>query len=302
MATEKDKPRKVDITKFFEKQQRMGNFMAMKGAPKKGKTYLTCWLMRKMIKRGFIIITNARLLGLVRDPITGLRVLRKKGKIVAYYITCDKDFFLAYINTPGQNSITIFDDAQQSVMSSTDTTSAKGKDMNGLLKLWGKFQSNVLYIVHDRYVPNFLIEWDTKWIYKLSYYGYYSSNEKNLKYKEVKGNRKCLWVRQRSTQKPLAYDMYAVPDFSIELDLKKMYKFLVNWDGDMRSGVRAFLEIAEKDELNQALIDAKWEDIIREIMRRKSKKDKRWRDPRYISKQKGYKIFPRVLYDTQLDD
>ena len=304
METKKGKAaRKVDITKYYERQNRMGNFIALKGAPKTGKTYVACWHMKKMIDRGFMVITNAKLLNLERDPISGLRVLKRNGRIIIYYITSDRDFFIAYLNTPGKHTITVFDDAQQSVMSSTDTSSAKGKDMNSLLKLWGKFQSNVYYIVHDKYCPNFLLEWECKWLYKLNYWGYYISNEKNLSFKAVRGNRKCLWVKQKSHEKPLAYNMFAVPDFDIELNLKKMYKFLADWDGDMRAGVKAFLELSDREELSEALINASWEDILREIIRRKSKRNKRWKDPHFIAKKKGYNIFPRaVLYNIQIDE
>lgn len=301
MANQK---RKVDVTKYFERYNRMGNMMALKGAPKKGKSHLACYLMRAMIQRGFIIITNAKLLNLKKDPETGLKVLRDRfGKIIVYYITSDRDFFKAYINTPGVHTITVFDDAQQSVMSSSDTSTAKGKDMNSLLKLWGKFQSNVFYILHDRYCPNFLLEWETKWLYKLSYYGFYVSNERNLDFKAVKNNRKCIYVKQKPYHKPLDYDIFAVPDFDIEINLKRMYSFLADWDGDLRTGVQAFLELTDTEETNEALMKASWEDILREIMRRKSKRNEKWKDPHVIAKKKGYEIFPRtVLYNIQLDE
>lgn len=286
------------ITKFMSQNNRHGNFAVIKGKIRTGKTWLACILLRHLIASGFVIFTNIKLEGLVIDAKTGLYCLMQGGKPVVYYITSDRDWFTAYINTT-LDSITVFDDAQASKMSSLDSTGKAGKSINNLMLLIGKFQSNCLFIMHEKYCPHFVLEFSRLWIYKLTAYGFYVSKSRNLGWGEITGNPKCRWTRQRG--KPLAYDTYGIPQFNLEMDLEAMYVFLSKWHGDLREGVRAYMEGEKEREEDRLLKSLTWSQIIRAVLIKRAKRG--ITEGRQLASMKGSKIFEKnALYDTDIND
>lgn len=294
------KKRLFSIAKFYNQNNRHGNFAVIKGKIRTGKTYLACILLRHLIRAGFIIFTNIKLKNMEMDSLTGLWVLRdaKTREITVYYITSDRDWFTAYINTEGLDSITVFDDAQASKMSSLDATSQSGKTINSLMLLIGKFQSNCLFIMHEKYCPHFVLEFSRLWLYKLTQYGFYFSKQRNLGWGEIAKNKDCHWTKQRGD--PLEYDTYGIPQFNLEMDLEAMYIFLSKWHGSLRDGVRAFMEREHEREEDRMLKRLTWRQIIRAVLFKREKQG--ITEGRQLVGMKGREIFERnTLYDTDIN-
>jgi hypothetical protein len=271
-----------EIMDHFNQNNRHGNFLVIKGKIRSGKTHLAAILARYAIYSGFSIITNIRF----ED-----RVLRANPKI--YYITSDRDFFKAYISIKG-DSITIFDDAQATTASSLDTLKEKGQLIQSLMLFVGKFQSNVIYIAHLKYLPEWLKSAEPLWIYKMHQKDFHMSYD-YLEWDEVRKSRKVVRIPITDDMKPLEFKTFGVPFFEITMDINRMWFELSKYEGDdLREAVQQYLVTDIKDKDKKKLLDLTEAEIVQAIMLHFG-----FKEVKEFSKLKFHEVF-KNLYKIRL--
>lgn len=273
-----------EVMNHFDQNNRHGNFLIIKGKIRSGKTHLAAILARFAMEKGFTIITNIRF----RDSVI------KKYPDRIHYITSDREFFEAYVQIDG-DSITIFDDAQATLSSSLDTQTAKGKLIQSLMLFIGKFQSNVIYIAHLKYLPLWIKSAQPLYIFKMHQKDMHISYD-YLPFYEVRRSRNAIRIPLPSDLKPLPFKTFGFPNFEITLNLPRMWRELSHFEGDdMRIAVKKYLENEHKRDERDRLRSFSEEDIIKAIMLKYG-----YDDPKKFSKLKFHEVF-KNLYKIRID-
>lgn len=162
-----------------------------------------------------------------------------------HYITSDLEYFEAYLTIPLDMPIVlIFDDSQASEgFKSTEVNSKAGDNLAKFLIFLGKFESNYIFIVHQKYIPSSIVDgFEPLFLYKLNRHSMYLSTKFLMEPGEIK-RATFIPVPTLDKLQPLPILSKAIAMFNWLLDLSEIYSYLARYDigENLRRGVTEYL-------------------------------------------------------------
>lgn len=276
---------KFNILNHYKRFDCHGNGCIIKGRVRVGKTTLVSIFTKQFLENGFAVISNVRFDDSVFSSYPNH----------LFYITSDYEFFESYIkiadNTP---IILVWDDAQASDgMKSTQTISKSGEMLSKLLIFLGKFECNYLYIAHQKYIPNVILEgFEPLIIYKMQRNSFYVGNQIYETDFEIRQN--CVYIPLPDINKiALPIKTKTPAYFEFKVDLPELYRYLSKYtvNDDLRGATREFLKTNKNDSIDNHLKKLTWVEIVKAIYYK--------RNGKLTGKEKIYQIInSRVLYQT----
>lgn len=229
----------VNIVNHFKRFNSHGNGLIIKGRVRVGKTYLASLLIKNLLFSGFAVISNIRFTNDVYQ----------EYKDRLFYIKNDRQFFESYLKIPIDTPIVLaWDDIQASEgFKSTHVTRKSGDLLSQFLIFIGKLDTNYIYIAHQKYIPDCILDgFEPLIIYKFEKNSYWVTTELLEKDKEVFkiSPKKKIHVIQPKNFKPLPTLSKAIATFNFTLDLPDLYESLSTFDigEDLRKGVKKYLD------------------------------------------------------------
>lgn len=226
----------LDIVKHFQQFNSHGNGLIVKGRVRVGKTYLLGIIAKILLQNGFAIISNVKFKDYEYDKYSNL-----------HYITNDIEFFECYLNIPENTPIVLFWDDIQAQKGFKSTDYEQFSKLSSFLIFIGKFETNYIYVAHQKYIPNCILEgFNPLFLYKTKKEWFYVCNELHIN-DEFCSN--CAISYQPTSDKfePLDIQSKAFSRFSFDLDLEGLYNYLSqkHIGENLRKGVRDFLNKSE---------------------------------------------------------
>lgn len=257
----------VNLVKHFKQNSSHGNGLIIKGGVRRGKTTIASYLARVLLKEGFAVISNLRFADNVYSQYPDL-----------HYITSDLEYFEAYLKIPLNKPIVlIFDDSQASEgFKSTQVTSQAGDNLSKFLIFMGKFETNYIFIVHQKYIPSSIIDgFEPLFLYKLSRETMFLSTKFILDRQEIIRNSTFIPVPSLDLLQPLPILSKAIAQFNWIVDLQELYTYLAQYDigEDLRRGVTEYLKTLKpgQDKRLKALSELSYHDIYLALCLKKKK-------------------------------
>lgn len=248
----------INLVRHFRQNNCHGNGLIIKGGVRRGKTTIASYLTRLLLKEGFAVISNLRF----RDDIYGQYPN-------LHYITSDLEYFEAYLKVPeGMPIILVFDDSQASEgFKSTQVMTEAGDSLSKFLIFIGKFESNYIFIVHQKYIPSSIVDgFEPLFLYKLSRDSMYVSTQFILDSRDILRNSIFVPVPSLDLLKPLPILSKAIAQFNWLLDLKDLYSYLAQYriGEGLRQGVKEYLSSQNpaEDKRLQSLSKMSYHDIL----------------------------------------
>jgi len=138
--------KQLDLMKHFNQNDGHGNGLIIKGKVRIGKTFLLGIIAKLLILNGFYVVSNVRF--------ADIEFVKYKGRL--FYMKNAKQFFEAYLKIPvGSKIVVIFDDSQaKKGFKSTGVMTKEGEKLASFLIFIGKFESNYIYVAHQKYIPS----------------------------------------------------------------------------------------------------------------------------------------------------
>lgn len=227
----------LDLIKHFRRFDGHGNGLIVKGRVRSGKTYLVAIITKLLLNDGFAVITNVRFNDKVLADYPNL-----------FYINDDTGYFESYTKIKENTPIVLVWDDIQSVtgFKSTHVGHKEGDLLAKFLIFIGKFETNYIYVAHQKYIPNVITEgFDPLIIYKLTRESFHLGDS-TLYLDPVDIRRNCIRIPVPSPKafKSLPIQSKAMASFTFNLDLDGLYAYLSRYDigEDLRRGVKEFLE------------------------------------------------------------
>jgi hypothetical protein len=247
----------VNLVKHFKQNNSHGNGLIIKGGVRRGKTTIASYLTRVLLKENFAVISNLRFHDSVYADFPNL-----------HYITSDLEYFEAYLKVPeGMPIILVFDDSQASEgFKSTQVMTEAGDSLSKFLIFLGKFESNYIFIVHQKYIPSSIIDgFEPLFLYKLSRETMYLNTKFMLDTSEIVRSSIFVPVPGLDLLKPLPILSRAIAQFNWILDLKELYTYLAQYriGEGLRQGVREYLaqQSPDTDKRLKRLKEISYKDI-----------------------------------------
>ncbi len=247
----------INLVKHFRQNNSHGNGLIIKGGVRRGKTTIASYLTKLLLKAGFAVISNLRFDDKVYSDYPNL-----------HYITSDLEYFEAYLKVPeGMPIVLVFDDSQASEgFKSTQVMTEAGDNLSKFLIFLGKFESNYIFIVHQKYIPSSIIDgFEPLFLYKLSRDSMYLSSKFLLEHSEIVRNSVFIPVPGLDLLEPLPILSKAIAQFNWVLDLKDLYAYLAQYriGEGLRLGVREYLAMQspEQDKRLKSLKALSYHDI-----------------------------------------
>lgn len=259
--------RQIDIIKHFKQYDGHGNGLIIKGRVRSGKTYLVSILIKLLLKNGFAVICNVRF----KDGVY------KKYAGRLFYIQSDIDFFKAYLKVrPDTPIILVWDDAQSSKgFKSTHVVRKEGDLLSSFLIFIGKFEANYIFIAHQKYIPDCLMDgFEPLIIYKMARHDYWlGEGDLLLEPSDIKRNCIRIPVPKPEIYQPLPIMSKAFARFSFGLDLDALYDHLGQFHigEDLRKGVTEYLNEWENKNQYAHLEEMSYKDIYLALCLKKGK-------------------------------
>jgi hypothetical protein len=250
--------KRFNILNHYRKFGGHGNGIIIKGRVRSGKTTLVSIFVKQLLDNGFAIISNVRF--------DDTEIKKYAGKL--YYITSDLDYFRAYIQIIDDTPVVlVWDDAQASEgMKSTQVMTKQGNNLAKFLIFIGKLQTNYLYIAHQKYIPNVILDgFEPMIIYKLNRNSFYVGNSLlELDNEIIRRNSYYVPLPDLKTIPMLKILSRATAMFEWMVDLDSLFRFLSQYHigENLKKGIIEFLEINpcdNTDEIN--LKKLTWEQI-----------------------------------------
>lgn len=226
----------LDIIKHFQQFNSHGNGLIVKGRVRVGKTYLLATITKLLIQNNFAIITNVRFENSEFDKYKNL-----------FYITNDKEFFECYLNIPENTPIVLIWDDIQAQKGFKSTDYAQFTTLSSFLIFIGKFDCNYVYVAHQKYIPNCILEgFNPLFIYKTQKEWFYVCDELHIN-DEYCSNCAISYQPNSANFTPLKIQSKAFSRFEFTLDLDGLFNHLSNYEigENLRKGVREFLNKSE---------------------------------------------------------
>ena len=279
--------KRFNILNHYTKFDSHGNGVIINGRVRSGKTTLVSIFVKQLLDNGFAVISNVRFADSV--------FAEYQNKL--FYITSDLDFFNAYITIPDNiPMLLVWDDAQASEgMKSTQILSKSGNDLSKFLIFIGKFETNYMYIAHQKYIPDTLTRgFEPIIIYKLNRAGFYIGNSEFYT-SEYEIRRNCYYAHIPPLDKIgyLPILSKAPATFEFKLDLSALFKYLSEYSigENLKRGVAEFLKFRVESDGHTHLRSLTYQDIITALWLK--------RDKKLTGKEKLYQIVnPQILYST----
>ena len=255
----------IDLVEHFRRFDGHGNGLIVKGRVRSGKTYLVAIITKMLLNDGFAIITNVRFDDKVLADYPDL-----------YYINDDIGYFEAYVKIPDNKPIVLVWDDIQSVQGfkSTHVSHREGDLLAKFLIFIGKFETNYIYVAHQKYIPNVITEgFDPLIIYKLNRETFYLGDS-TLWLESADIRRNCYRIPVPSPERfpSLPIKSKALASFTFSLDLDGLYAHLSRYDigEDLRRGVTEFLStVDEHDDHFARLKKLSYKDIYTSLCLKK---------------------------------
>jgi hypothetical protein len=237
------KYRQFDLVQHFKQHDGHGNGLIIKGGVRRGKTYLLGIFARLLLDNGFVVIANVRFDNEVY----------RKYPTKLFYLQNDLDYFNFYLNIPkNQPIVVMWDDIQaQDGFKSTQVIRSSGEQLSKFLIFLGKFDSNYIYVAHQKYIPDCILDgYEPLFIYKHHRRNFYVCEEWHERIKDLCHDCQIVPVPTPKQYKGLPILSKAISEFEFVLPLSDLYKYLSRYDigEDLRRGVKEFLDSYESDD------------------------------------------------------
>ena len=264
--------KRFNILSHYRKFGSHGNGIIIKGRVRSGKTTLVSIFVKQMLDNGFAIISNVRF--------DDSELIKYAGKL--HYITSDYDYFKTYSLLDGNIPvILVWDDAQASEgMKSTQVMTKQGNNLAKFLIFIGKLQTNYLYIAHQKYIPNVIMDgFEPIIIYKLNRNSFYVGNSTlYLEESEIRHNCYFVPLPEINENTPMLKILSrATATFEWKVDLDSLYKYLSQYHigENLKQGIQEFLTVNQNDNSDEMnLKKLTWEQIVKAIYLKRNGKIK----------------------------
>lgn len=222
----------LDIVKHFQQFNSHGNGLIIKGRVRVGKTFLLAIITKLLLLNNFAIITNVRFQDYEFDKYSKL-----------FYITNDKQFFECYLDIPENTPIVLIWDDIQAQKGFKSTDYEQFSNLSSFLIFIGKFDCNYVYVAHQKYIPNCILEgFNPLFLYKVQKPWFYVCDELHIN-NDFCSNCAVSYQPDPEKFKPLDIQSKAFSRFEFTLDLDGLFNHLSNYEigENLRLGVREFL-------------------------------------------------------------
>lgn len=230
----------LDIVEHFKQNDSHGNGLIVKGGVRRGKTYLVSIITKLLLINGFTVISNVRF----EDN----EFIKWKGKL--FYITTDLEYFKYYLQTTSDNPIVLVWDDIQAQEGFKSTDHEQFTKLSSFLIFLGKFESNYIYVAHQKYIPDCILDgFEPLFIYKRKRTWYYACMEFHSSSKDKCPDCVYVPVPEPSQFKGLDIKSKAFSRFQFVIDLSGLYNYLSRYEigEEIRKGVTEFLAKSDTD-------------------------------------------------------
>lgn len=222
----------LDIVKHFQQFNSHGNGLVIKGRVRVGKTFLLGIIAKILLLNNFAIISNVRF--------QDYEYAKHKN---LFYITNDKEFFECYLLIPENTPIILMWDDIQAQKGFKSTDYEQFSKLSSFLIFIGKFECNYVYVAHQKYIPNCILEgFKPLFLYKVQKPWFYVCDELHIN-DEYCQNCAISYQPNPDQLKPLDIQSKAFSRFEFTLDLDGLFNYLSekHIGENLRKGVSDFL-------------------------------------------------------------